>query len=1127
VGAAVKIAVGVGLIAASFIPGLQGLSLLGIATLKGTVAALGVSLALGGVAQAITKPKSGSRLQDPRQRLSTIRQAAAARIIVYGYTRVGGILTFANTAGLRIAPTDQVQLVVTVAGHAIDSFESTQFDDDTPELADGATGAGVGSYAGKAFVQIKYGYDGDEAFPSLLSDATGQWTSEHRQRGCAGACVRLNFDEKLYPQGIPNITFTVQGKPVFDPRSDDPIDIASVTGGTEADCEGTWGIDLVDTDNFSLQGTALTVTATGHGFAGGEVVRIHDGQIFKLGWTNNAALIIADYLMDPWIGMGVPWSRIRESVLVAAANVCEEAVTTVSSPETTENRYTINGSFETSETPGEILAQMANAMAGHVTYIGGEWHIIPGAFRLPVLELTDSDIVAPMQVQRFRPGRDLFNGVKGTFPSSDHGFQETDFPPVTNDDYLTEDQGRRHWKDIFLPFTITATAAQRLAEIELNRNRRQIAVDLVCSMRAYELQPGDVVELTHPRYDWEVETFEVEECGLEIIDGDGGPALVVRLRLVQTDVDVYGFAVDDYGNTIDPDLLNLLLRRIPFGWTPGLAPDIQTTLTSLFPFSDYRFTISQVYRLAADGTISPRVRCAGFIPANVFSQNLSRPRTRNLSATWTESGGFLTGGQRYYIGISAIEMVGSPEEEGRQTALSEIAFVDATEGSPPGLGKITISGLRWHPNTEAWRVYFGPDRFRMSRQPGAQYTFGILGTGVEVEGPEAQPTAITFKGLNIPAQLPDGFFEHLGGAPDQRFDHIRIKMFRTIHGGIWGGKVVSVQAADSPVTKYSITLNPAVPFNVDALADRYITLVGAKDTPFDFTQDSGMPRRNYLIESNTADTVVLYANQGTSPAVNGFDVGNVVVIRTKASSVGEDATGVYIADTGFGEGGQDLGDADPNIGGGEDSLRGAILRIIAGTGSGKKYVIAGNSAPGDDKIYIEGEWDVTPDTTSIFNVTDALPILQYDSDQLTAENFDSPAHLFVDVPKNLIGEQYTVFGIATSVTGREAPEESSPFREIYLYGEADGGRLVDSDTTLTVYDRYVRVNTNFGDVVITTLDPADFPGIEVVIHNIGISGNTCTVQASGTPPDYEVAAGETSVDLSDGEARLFRAFDDD
>lgn len=1147
-GAAVKIAAGTALIAAGvLIPGLQPLAFKGI-SLVATIIGIGTSVALGGIAQAISKPPSG--IQSPQGAVQTIRQPAAPRRVIYGLRRVGGILSFANFFGLvesriqvfgglgeRGEPAEQNQLVITIAGHAIDSIQDVHFDDERPEI-DLTTGLGLGPWFGNIFLQFNHGYDGHEAFPSLLSDSQGIWTTDHRQRGCAGVYARLNYNEELYPNGVPNISFTVKGKPVFDPRTDSPITVIGATNATPIVIEatghgfvggevvrivgvnqdnmqqpnGTWGIDFVDANHFSLQGSNGTQAYTS------------GGQIFKLGYSNNAALVIADYLMDPWIGKGVRWSKINEPVLLAAANVCDEEIELdEASPPTTEFRYAINGTFETSEQHGEILAQMANAMAGHVHYIGGKYLIVPGAFRLPVMELTDSDVVAPMQVQLKRSKRDLVNGVKGTFPSALHNYIETDFPAIPGAAYLAEDQGIRVWKDIFLPFTTSPTACQRIAEIDLNRNRRQISVQMTCSMRAYELQPGDVVEFTHSRYSWALETFEVAECGLGQNE-DG--AMTVTLQLVQTDVDVYGFAVDDYGNLIDPDLLDLLSRTIPFGWSPGMVHRPDSAVDALRARADYSFGITQQYRLMADGSVTPQLHVAGFLPTNLFSTAISRPRTRTLAATTASTGGFLKGGERYYIAVAALDQVssGSPpaEDLGRLTALSEIAAVDVPETSPATqTNTVTISDLRWHPNTAGWYLYFGTDKFRLSNQPGALYT-GALGGAVTVIGPEAQPTSITFKGLNVPLQLPDGYFEHLRGAPDHRFDHLKIKATRGIHLGIWGGQVVSVAGVGSPATEpYTITLgvDAAFPFTVNAMAGRFIMLVGILNQDLELTTNGGMPLAEFLIASNTGTTVTLATGQA-NPASHGFIQFAAVVICTKATSVGEDAIGNFIEDTGFGEGGQSLGDSDPNIGGGDDSLQGKIIRGIAGAGVGEFRVITGNVVS-TKRSYIG---DNNPfDTDSVFIVTDPQPAMEYLSRDLTSEKIDTFALFRIDHAPNLMGEQYIVQAFSVSNQGKVPTfEASSPFRLIYLFGRADGGREVTAETYLTLFDRYVRGNTTAGGFTIHALDPATMPGLQVLIENNGTSGNTLTVDVA----DGSLIGGVAFHELADGETLLIRAYDD-
>ena len=96
-GAAVKtIAIGVALIGVAFIPGVGAIA---AGILKSVLIGVGSSVSLGGVAQALRKPQSGSKLNDPRGRTVTIRQPAAPRTIIYGAHRIGGVMTFTHQHG--------------------------------------------------------------------------------------------------------------------------------------------------------------------------------------------------------------------------------------------------------------------------------------------------------------------------------------------------------------------------------------------------------------------------------------------------------------------------------------------------------------------------------------------------------------------------------------------------------------------------------------------------------------------------------------------------------------------------------------------------------------------------------------------------------------------------------------------------------------------------------------------------------------------------------------------------------------------------------------------------------------------------------------------------------------------
>ena len=111
-GAIGRILIGIALVAASFIPGLQGVAILGSKLLVSTVLlSVGASLALGGVAQLISPvpkiPQGSGSDNDPRKtfNFSGIQQTSRAGIpvpCVYGLTLVGSVVISAGTDTVQV-----------------------------------------------------------------------------------------------------------------------------------------------------------------------------------------------------------------------------------------------------------------------------------------------------------------------------------------------------------------------------------------------------------------------------------------------------------------------------------------------------------------------------------------------------------------------------------------------------------------------------------------------------------------------------------------------------------------------------------------------------------------------------------------------------------------------------------------------------------------------------------------------------------------------------------------------------------------------------------------------------------------------------------------------------------------
>lgn len=411
-----------------------------------------------------------------------------------------------------------LHVVITFAGHACAELEALYFDDE--ETLWDAGGINQGRFVGYTYLERGLGDETTQPFPNLVEESAGKWTDAHRQTGRCKVHLKFATNRSLFPNGLPNVTARLKGKRVYDPR------------------------------------TGLTA------------------------WSDNPALCLADYLCDSEIGLGCDYAtEIDETLLIAAANVCDELVTLASGG--SEKRYTCNGVLYADEAPQDIIAKLLSSMMGKAVKIGAKWRIYAGAYITPTITFGVDDFRGPVQVQTLLSRRDSFNAVKGLFLSPDNLWQPTDFPAVTSAAYEAQDNGERVWKDISLPFTESGTMAQRIAKIELNRVRQPITVVAQLKLSAYRVMPPETVMLTLPRFGWTSKVFEVLESKLVVVEGDGGPIFGVDMILRETAAAVYDWTTADEG-AIDPapntDFPNPFLA-VPPG-TPAIAEELYETTGS-------------------------------------------------------------------------------------------------------------------------------------------------------------------------------------------------------------------------------------------------------------------------------------------------------------------------------------------------------------------------------------------------------------------------------------------------------------------------------------------------------------------------------------------------------------------
>lgn len=297
------------------------------------------------------------------------------------------------------------------------------------------------------------------------------------------------------------------------------------------------------------------------------------------GYTTNWALCCADYITN-YLG-----DTVDEDDLIAAANVSDEDVNLAGGG--TEDRYTVNGVIDTADEPKAILGGFKGAGAAFIYYANGKWRLKAGAYAAPTQTITIDDLDGPITGMKTRLSRrDLCNRVKGVYVSPENDWQPSDFPPVTNATYLSQDQGEELWRDIDLPLTTSSAAAQRLAKIELEKHRQQIQVTLPLKLwPGINIEIGEVVQVTLERYGWTNKIFEVVNWSFAPRGEGDNIRLGVDLFLRETATTVYDWNSGEE-TEIDP------APDTDFPATDTPPPEIENPSVSeeQYPYRRRRFT---------------------------------------------------------------------------------------------------------------------------------------------------------------------------------------------------------------------------------------------------------------------------------------------------------------------------------------------------------------------------------------------------------------------------------------------------------------------------------------------------------------------------------------------------------
>jgi hypothetical protein len=549
-----------------------------------------INIVIGFVMQALSpKPKPpsfgpGSGLDvKSRDRVQQFTQPITEWRTIYGEGRFSGPLTFVESTD----DNDFLHMVITMTGHQSEAIDTLYLNDEAVSLTydlDGDNIVNTGTYKDVVRVYTDLGTVGSQPFPALAS-ATTSWTATHRQDGRTKIYVRLKYDQDIFPTAIPNISAWIKGKKVVDPRvasarawSPNPSlcirDYLTTSGAstgfgaTTLEINDTFTTAAANTSDeiVSTQAVGVSVTSvdtTNNSFTmTGSVTRFFTGDRVKAstdGVIPGGIAAGTDYYYVPQQRLGAIRGQLASTYATAVSGT-PIALSSAGSgnlllTKTGEPRYSVNGITRSNQTGADIISDLLTAMGGRAIYASGKWRLHAAAYAAPTLTFDEGDIISSIDVQT-KPGRrDRFNAVKGIYISTLNLDQPSDYPPVTNSTYETEDNGERKFRDYDLPFTNRPHMAQRLAKIELERQRQTIIVKVTTNLKGLQVQAGDTINLTNTRFGWSTKAFEVTGWKLTTQGEENSAVIGCEMIMRETVSDVFDWnsgnetAVDPAPNT--------------------------------------------------------------------------------------------------------------------------------------------------------------------------------------------------------------------------------------------------------------------------------------------------------------------------------------------------------------------------------------------------------------------------------------------------------------------------------------------------------------------------------------------------------------------------------------------------
>ena len=471
--------------------------------------------------------------------------------VVYGTRRVGGIRVFTETQNIaKGLPNEMLYAVYVLCEGEIESISEIHVNGEPLTTGN--------KYEGLIEWKAYTGTDGQSADATLV-DECASFTSSMTYSGLAYVTIKIRMpdwgDKNPFTGSIPEFTWLVKGKKVYDPRKDSTQTSISGSGSHRDDDSTTWewsdnaalcamdymrsdrhGKDL-PADSFEIESwadsadyldsteTLVTTVVTNLGAPDSKTVLQDDyyymvfsgdvtssfnhirGQVNAVTQNGNTFDVIGAYYYSSdqtfvayHIGSSAPSPDIDL--------VNDVIISTDARP------FRCDAVLDVSESLFDNLRTLLLGCRGLLPYSQGKYSLIIDRATSSSFSVTTDHIVGGIAFQGSSKDN-RFNQVRVKFPDVALDYQpgEVVYPVVGSSDdttFLAEDNGERLSDEVELETVTTESAAYNMAKILCLHSRYNKSIAFKGTSELLDVAVGDVLSITYPSYGWTGAEFRVE-----------------------------------------------------------------------------------------------------------------------------------------------------------------------------------------------------------------------------------------------------------------------------------------------------------------------------------------------------------------------------------------------------------------------------------------------------------------------------------------------------------------------------------------------------------------------------------------------------------------------------------------